>query len=306
MRKNNRILKITAVKYPNISFLSNSGDFRKINIRQTLKSLGFQKGDFGYEIIENKELFAEVELIDNALAWKSLNQTRRLPNKEEFNFFFHLDPIVTIENSTKDEENIKRINYGRAIKELRKHILCISQDELATKIGTDKQYISKVENYKTDLELKTLRKIYEVGLNKEMVIAHYDKDDPITTFSNSVFNYKFLDWATSNKDNLELIEGIGESTKVFLFANDIKTTSELGLIDFARIIELSQKRKRIIAQKPDTWITQAKLINNSHWLSVIKLQRSISINGKSKYSKIEVLAKRNIKNDIYNIKDYAK
>lgn len=305
MRNNNRILKITEVKFPNICFLSNNGDFRKLNIRRTLKFLGFQKGDFGYEVLEDKELFAEVEVIDNALAWKNLNQTAKLQDKGKFNFFFHLDPIVTIENSIKDEERFQRINYGRSIKELRKHSLRISQDELASKIGTDKQYISKVENYKTDLELKTLRKIYEVGLNKEIAIAHYDKSDPIATFSNSVFNYKFLDWASKNRNNLELIEGIGDSTKAFLHENDIKTTSQLGLIDFARIMELTKKRKRIISQKPDTWITQAKLIINSHWLSVIKLQRSISVNGKSRYSKIEALAKKSIKDNIYNIKDYA-
>ena len=208
------------------------------------------------------------------------SQTSKLPNKKELHYFFHLDPIVTIENSVKDEKQTKRINYGRLIKELRKHILGYSQEELASKIGTDKQYISKVENYKTDLELKTLRKIFEVGLNKEIAIAHYDKNDPIATFSNSVFNYEFLKWANKNKENLELIEGIGQSTKAFLIDNDIETTNHLSTLEFSDVLELIKKRRRIKAQKPDTWITQAKLINDSDWLSAIKLQRTISINKK--------------------------
>ena len=62
--------------------------------------------------------------------------------------------------STLDEVNTKAINYGDSIKDLRKHYLKLSQEELGERIGSDKQYISKIENYKTDPELKTLRKIY--------------------------------------------------------------------------------------------------------------------------------------------------
>jgi hypothetical protein len=91
----------------------------------------------------------------------------------------------------------------------------------------------------------------------------------------------------------------------FLFKNEIKTISHLSTIGFTKVLELISKRKRIKTQNPDTWISQAKLINESDWLSAIKLQRSISINGKSKYSKIEALAKKEIKDDLYNIKDYA-
>ena len=88
MRNNNRILKITEVRFPIISFLSNNGDFRKINIRKTLKSLGFQKGDFGFEIIEKKSVFEKVEVVENALAWKNVFSNIKASKQKRATLFF--------------------------------------------------------------------------------------------------------------------------------------------------------------------------------------------------------------------------
>lgn len=301
MRINNRVLKILNVKFPNISFVSNNGEYRIINIKTFFKKLGIQKGDFGFEVLEDKELFNSVKLVSKAIAWESLKQSTILPNKKKFEYFFHLDPINTIEHSTNDVHNFQSINYGRAIKMLRKYHLNISQEELGNKIGSDKQYISKVENYKTDLELKTLRKIYEVGLNKKILIAHYDQEDPISTFTNSVLTMKFIKWANSKKSNIELIEGIGSSTKKFLYSNNIKTTQDLAQIRFPSLIKLAKLKKSISSLNPDTWLTQAKLITNSDWIGVIKLQRTISNKENNNYSKIEVLARKDIKEEIYHL-----
>jgi len=301
MRKNNRILKILSVNFPSISFISNSGEYRIINIKTLFKKIGLRKGDFGYEVLENKELFNSVTLIDKAIAWVTVKKKAILPNKDKFEIFFHLDPINTILHSEVDVLNSQSINYGRAIKMLRKYYLNISQEELGEKIGTDKQYISKVENYKTDLELKTLRKIYEVGLNKKILIAHYDQVDPINSFTNSVLTMKFIKWANREKSNIELIEGIGSSTKKFLCTYNIITTEDLAEVKFPSLIELVNKRKSISSLNPDTWLTQAKLITNSDWIGAIKLQRTISNKDNNTYSKIEALAKKDIKEEIYHI-----
>lgn len=299
MRTGNRILKITEISYPTISFLSNNGEYRMIDIKELCKTLDYQKGDFGYEILLDKDLFNQVELVDNALAWRNLSGSAFLPNGQNFEYFFHLDPLVTIENSSVDEERTRRVNYGRSIKTIRKYMLSMTQEELGRRIGSDKHYISKVENYQTDLELKTLRKIYEVGLEKELMIAYYDKSDPIKSFSNSVFNVKFLIWANANIDNLELIEGIGTSIMKLLHAYKIETTRDLSKLSFVMFLDLIRNQKLMASHNPDTWITQAKLIMNSDWLSVIKLQKLISNKGNKEYSKIEQLAKREIKEAIY-------
>ncbi|NNM09631.1 MAG: hypothetical protein HKO61_10685, partial [Flavobacteriaceae bacterium] len=53
-----------------------------------------------------------------------------------------------------------------------------------------------------------------------------------------------------------------------------------------------------------TWITQAMYINSSDWLEAIKLQRKLSSNRSkdSDVSKIEKLAKKEIKDDIFLIR----
>ena len=301
MRKNNRIIKITSVKYPRISFVSNSGEYKWINIKLFFKKIGIRKGDLGYEILEDENKFNSVTLIDKTLAWDCIKKEVRLPDNSKFEYFFQLDPINIIINSETDELNRQKINYGRAIKMIRKDYLKLSQEELGERIGSDKQYISKIENYKTDLELKTLRKIYEVGLNKQIHIAHYDKEDPINSFTNSVLSSKFVKWANEKKMDLELIEGIGKNTKDYLVTKRIQSTEDLAEINFPGLIAIVNERKSISSQNPDTWSTQARLIINSDWIGAIKLQRAISNRGNKSFSKIESLAKREIGKNIFHL-----
>jgi HTH-type transcriptional regulator/antitoxin HipB len=44
----------------------------------------------------------------------------------------------------------------------------ITQQQLADKIGTQKSYISRLENGKCDIQLSTLFKIFEVGFGKQV------------------------------------------------------------------------------------------------------------------------------------------
>ncbi|MBC2840120.1 helix-turn-helix transcriptional regulator [Robiginitalea sp. SC105] len=225
-----------------------------------------------------------------------------LPNGEFIDLYFHLDPIVTIQNSEFDSNPTNFLNYGKSIKQIRRHLVKISQEELGEKIGTDKQYISKVENHKTDLELKTLRKIYEIGLDKKVCIAHYDTQDVLKSFANSILEYKFLEWADEKKLDLKLIEGIGDQIKDFLIENEIKSNEDLSKIELEKLIELiSSKHSLSFYHHPYTWPIQAKLIMNSDWVTLISLQKSISKSHLSNYSKIEKLAREEIDGDLYQI-----
>jgi len=47
----------------------------------------------------------------------------------------------------------------------------LTQEELADKIGAKKSYISRIENGKTDIQLSTLYKLFEVGLGKQITIS---------------------------------------------------------------------------------------------------------------------------------------
>ena len=44
----------------------------------------------------------------------------------------------------------------------------LTQEQLATKVGTKKSYISRLENGKCDIQLSTLYRIFEDGLGKRI------------------------------------------------------------------------------------------------------------------------------------------
>ena len=44
----------------------------------------------------------------------------------------------------------------------------LSQTDVAINAGTTRNYISRIENGKSDIQLETLHKIVELGLGKEM------------------------------------------------------------------------------------------------------------------------------------------
>lgn len=65
------------------------------------------------------------------------------------------------------EAKSKAFIVGEMIKEARKEAH-MTQDDLAQKTGTKKSYISRLENGKIDIQISTLFKIFEEGLNKRL------------------------------------------------------------------------------------------------------------------------------------------
>jgi DNA-binding XRE family transcriptional regulator len=65
------------------------------------------------------------------------------------------------------EKNAKAFAIGELIKEARKEAN-MTQSELAEKAGTQKTYISRIENGQSDIQLATLFRIIEVGLGKQL------------------------------------------------------------------------------------------------------------------------------------------
>ncbi len=68
------------------------------------------------------------------------------------------------------EVKAKAFVIGELLKEERK-LAKMTQDELAKKIGAKKSYISRVENGKTDIQLSSLYRLFEVGLGKTITIS---------------------------------------------------------------------------------------------------------------------------------------
>ena len=65
------------------------------------------------------------------------------------------------------EESSQMFIISEMLKEARRSAN-LTQEQLAEKTGTKKSYISKIENGKGNIQLSTLIRIFEVGLNKRI------------------------------------------------------------------------------------------------------------------------------------------
>ena len=65
------------------------------------------------------------------------------------------------------EERAQMFIISEMLKEARKEAK-MTQQELAEKAGTKKSYISKIENAKGNIQLSTLKRIFEKGLNRRI------------------------------------------------------------------------------------------------------------------------------------------
>ena len=75
-------------------------------------------------------------------------------------------PIGT-ERRNEFEEKAQMFIVSEMLKEARKEAK-MTQGQLAEKAGTKKSYISKIENGRADIQLSTLYKLIEQGLNRKL------------------------------------------------------------------------------------------------------------------------------------------
>lgn len=169
LRKIPRILKILKVNGYEVSCLFSNGESRIINFKMFFnrKSESIKPSHPSYKLINDINEFRKIEIIGNTIGWKNTGITMlNFDNEEEF-FYYDLDPIVLYEFSEKDES--RSLHIGKKIRDARKRA-GLTQEQLASKSGTSKHYISRIENNKSDIELLTLKKIIEAGLGKKLEI----------------------------------------------------------------------------------------------------------------------------------------
>lgn len=70
----------------------------------------------------------------------------------------------------KFEEGFEAFKLGAMIQELRKEN-GLTQEQLATKCGTTKTYISRIENNASDIRLSTLMRIIREGFGKHLRLS---------------------------------------------------------------------------------------------------------------------------------------
>jgi len=168
MRTVKRIIKIYEVDSYKVYRLFNNGESRIIDFEKLFKDWNIKKDDHEWPLTQSIKEFEKVELIEGTLTWKNIEIENIDDQGNPVIYHYDMDPIVLYENSYEDES--RQIQVGQMIKQSRKE-MGLTQEELAQRSGTTKHYISRLENNRTGLELSTLKRIIEGGLDKKMKIT---------------------------------------------------------------------------------------------------------------------------------------
>lgn len=96
----------------------------------------------------------------------------------DYNKITTLDELIDLEHGKIGTETRNSYETGaqmfivsEMLKEARKNAN-LTQEELAIKAGTKKSHISKIENAKGNIQLSTLIRIFEKGLNKKIGLTY--------------------------------------------------------------------------------------------------------------------------------------
>ena len=168
MRTVKRIIKIHEIKGYKIYTLFSNGESRIVDFEELFDKWNIKKGDIEFPLKESLNEFKKVEVIDGTFVWKNIKIKSTDEDGNEVVYYYDVDPIVMYEASDKDPS--RKVEIGLMIKQARKE-LGLTQQELASKSGTSKHYISRIENNKSGIELSTLIKIIEGGLGKRLQIS---------------------------------------------------------------------------------------------------------------------------------------
>jgi DNA-binding XRE family transcriptional regulator len=94
-----------------------------------------------------------------------------MKNYNKINSFDQLIEVehgkIGTESRNTYEENSQMFIISEMLKDARKEAK-ITQEQLAEKTGTKKSYISRIENGKGNIQLSTLIRLFEMGLNKRI------------------------------------------------------------------------------------------------------------------------------------------
>lgn len=163
-----RILKINWIKGLSISVVFNNGESRVIDFKRVFKKLEI-KNDSPIMILNDPKEFAKVELSNSTLSWNNVDQFITGKNDKKIKVPFEIGADILLKYSNPEGTPFAS-RIGRLVRETRIKS-GLTQKELALKSGTSRNYISRIENDRSDIELDTLRKIIETGLGKQLEIT---------------------------------------------------------------------------------------------------------------------------------------
>jgi DNA-binding XRE family transcriptional regulator len=165
-----KILKINKVykKDLKVSVLFNTGEDRILDFQRILKKeWKVTKHDPEFKLLSPTE-FAKVKLANHTLSWSNIELSITDLDGKKKKVPFDVGADILYDLSEADERLV--FSIGGLFRKARL-AANLSQEKVAELAGTSRTYITKLESDKQDIELKTLKKLVEAGLNKHLKIS---------------------------------------------------------------------------------------------------------------------------------------
>ena len=160
-----RIVKILTIEPFKVTALWTTAEVRR-NDFETLFDQWKQDNDARLFPLFQYDVFKQVTVSPSrTLQWLNVPITIKLARRT-IEGPLDLDPDELYRQSVSVRKT-ERLAIGSILKRARQEA-GLSQIELATRSGTSRNYISRIENGKSDIQLETLNKIVQLGMNKRV------------------------------------------------------------------------------------------------------------------------------------------
>jgi len=165
-----KILKINRIdkKQLRISVLFGNGEDRIIDFGYILKKeWQVTKLDPEHILLDPAE-FVKVAIMNHTLSWSNAGVSITGPDGKKKKVPYEVG-ADTLYGLSESDETLS-VPVGMLLKRARLAAK-LSQQDVAELSGTSRTYITRLENGKQDIEVMTLKKIVEAGLNKRLTIS---------------------------------------------------------------------------------------------------------------------------------------
>ena len=160
-----RIVRILSVEPFSITTLWTTAEIRRIDFNPLFEQWKHDADTRLFPLFDY-EIFRQIAVSSaQTLYWPNVPITVTLA-KRLLEGPLDLDPDELYRVSTLVKKT-ERLAVGTILRKAR-HDAGLSQLELAAKSGTSRNYISRIENGKSDIQLETLNKIVQLGMGKQV------------------------------------------------------------------------------------------------------------------------------------------
>lgn len=168
------IVSLTSVQYPEVVALWTDNRTRIHNFEHLLDR--WQTHPI-LSKLRGADVFNTVSVEAGTLVWKGIklleDDQHVVPVSDNY---FSLSPSMLFRDGVVVSEFKPQSRLAKAIKELRQSYQ-LTQEQLATRVGMRKTYISRIERGLTDINYGTFEWILEIGFGKTLTIADLQEHD---------------------------------------------------------------------------------------------------------------------------------